>query len=205
MNNVVISGNRLLGHPLTIDVLPPGKQRRSNWVVTNNVSNTTVRTRPMRFAGIDGLVVSGNTQRVKGKQPAVVIAGDCGAHVAGNQFGTGVVRQHGTRCAAALAMPKAPRFAGRGGSTTTTTVPPVTAPRRVDHDDSGHDAGSTRAGSGQTRLAGERDGGPWLVGVRRGVRRSPRPPAPALLPRTPTGPAAATTPTRDLTPDDVDG
>ena len=128
VNNVVISGNRLLGHPLTIDVLPPGKKRRSNWVVTNNVSNTVVRSRPMRFAGIDGLVVSGNTQRVTGKQPGVVIAGDCGAHVSGNQFGSGVVSQHGAHCAAALVMPKAPPLPGRGSSTT--TLPPVTAPHR---------------------------------------------------------------------------
>ena len=41
--------------------------------------------------------------------------GDCGARVAGNQFGAGVVRQHGARCAATLAVPKVPRFAGRGG------------------------------------------------------------------------------------------
>ena len=129
VDNVVISGNRLLGHPLTIDVLPPGTQRRSNWVVTDNVSNTTVRTRPMRFAGIDGLVVSGNTQRVTGKQSGVVFNGDCGARVSNNQFGSGVVTQHGARCAAALTVPKQPLILGRGEATTTTTAPPVTAPR----------------------------------------------------------------------------
>jgi hypothetical protein len=127
VNNVMISGNRLLGHPLTIDVAAPGKQRRSNWVVTNNFSNTTVRSRPMRFSGIDGLDVSGNTQRVTGKQPGVVIANDCGAHVSSNQFGAGVVRQQGAPCAAALAVPTAPSFLGRGQSTTT-TVPAATTP-----------------------------------------------------------------------------
>ena len=133
VDNVVISGNQLLGHPLTIDVLPPGTQRRSNWVVTDNVSNTRVRSRPMRFSAIDGLVVSGNTQRVTGKQPGVVMNGDCGTRVAGNQFGTGSVVQHGTRCAAALTVPKVPRLLGRGGSPTTTTTPPgTTRPQHLD-------------------------------------------------------------------------
>ena len=129
VNDVVISGNRLLGHPLTIDVMPGGNQRRSNWVVTNNVSNTIVHSRPMRFFAVDGLVVSGNTQRVTGKRPGVVIDGDCGASVSNNQFGTGSVRRNGARCAAALTIPKASPLPGRGQSaTTTTTSPGVTAP-----------------------------------------------------------------------------
>src|SRR6185503_413034 len=49
VNDVVISGNRLIGHPLTIDVKPPDGARRSNWVVANNLSNTSVHNRPMRF------------------------------------------------------------------------------------------------------------------------------------------------------------
>ena len=134
VDNVVISGNRLLGHALTIDAMPPGKQRRSNWVVTNNVSNTTVHSRPMRFAGIDGLVVSGNTQRVTGRQPGVVIAGDCGAHVSGNQFGSGVVQQHGARCAAALVDAEgAARFRARRLDAPRPSRPsphPIARPRR---------------------------------------------------------------------------
>jgi len=127
VNNIVISGNRLIGHPLTIDVAAPGKQRRSNWVVTNNVSDTVVRSRPMRFSGIDGLDVSGNVQRVAGRQPGVVIANDCGSKVSSNQFGSGGVRQQGAPCTAALAVPTEPPLLGRGISTT--TVPPVTTPR----------------------------------------------------------------------------
>jgi len=130
VNNIVISGNRLLGHPLTIDVAAPGKQRRSNWIVTNNVSNTIVRSRPMRFSGIDGLDVSGNVQRVVGNQAGVEFTNDCGAHASSNQFGTGVIRQQGAPCAAALAVPTAPALVGRG--VTTTTVPPrVTTPHRL--------------------------------------------------------------------------
>ncbi len=129
VNNIVISGNRLVGHPLTIEVVAPGRTRRSNWVVTNNVSDTTVRSRPMRFSGIDGLDISGNTQRVAGQQPGVLIADDCGAQVSSNQFGTGPVRQKGVRCGAALAVPTVPSLLGRGTSSTT-TVPLGTAPRR---------------------------------------------------------------------------
>ena len=78
VDNVVIEGNQLQGHDLTIDAMPPGKDRRSNWVIKNNVSDTTVHHRPMRFFGIDGLVVTGNTQRVSNKEPGVVMNGDCG-------------------------------------------------------------------------------------------------------------------------------
>ncbi|HTD50034.1 MAG TPA: right-handed parallel beta-helix repeat-containing protein [Acidimicrobiia bacterium] len=126
VDNIVISGNRLVGHPLTIDAAAPGRQRRSNWVVTNNFSDTVVRSRPMRFSGIDGLDVSGNTQRVAGRQPGVVMANDCGAKVSSNQFGSGGVRQKGAQCAAALAVPTAPALLGRGISTT--TVPGVGTP-----------------------------------------------------------------------------
>lgn len=80
----------------------------------------------MRFSGIDGLDVSGNVQRVAGRQPGVVIANDCGANVSSNQFGSGAVRHQGVACAAALAVPTAPPLLGRGISTT--TVPPVTSP-----------------------------------------------------------------------------
>ena len=180
VNNVVISGNRLLGHPLTIDVLPPGKKRRSNWVVTNNVSNTIVRSRPMRFAGIDGLVVSGNTQRVTGRQPGVVIAGDCGAHVSGNQFGSGVVSQHGR---ALRGGPGDAESAAASG----TRLEHHDRPARhrtpsLDHDGAGHDAGDV-AGSRPTRL--RRRGEPVVGGVRRGVRAGRDRAAPAGAPAAP--------------------
>jgi hypothetical protein len=162
VDNVVISGNRLLGHPLTIDVLPPGTQRRSNWVVTDNVSNTVVRSRPMRFAGIDGLVVSGNTQRVTGRQPGVVVNGDCGTRVSNNQFGTGNVVQHGTRCAAALTVPKAPRLLGRGGTPTTTTPSPGTTRPPVT---SGPTPGSTTPPAGGPGSGGGRSPTGWIAAV----------------------------------------
>jgi hypothetical protein len=126
VDDVVISGNVLPHHSLTIDVLPPEGYRRSNWIVTNNVSDTTVNSRPMRFFSIDGLVVMNNTQRVRGGDPGLVLTDACGTRVSGNDFGRGGVARHGTRCAAPLRMPRVPSIAGRGGPRrppTSTTLP----------------------------------------------------------------------------------
>jgi MYXO-CTERM domain-containing protein len=126
VDDVVISGNVLRGHDLTMDALPPEGERRSNWVITNNISDTVVKHRPMRFFGIDGLVVKNNTQRVTGGDPGVVLTDDCGTDVWGNDFGPTDVVRHGARCAAPLAIPALPAIPGRGGSpgsTTTTTRP----------------------------------------------------------------------------------
>jgi hypothetical protein len=128
VDNVVIAGNQLHGHDLTIDAMPPGKERRSNWVVKDNVSDTTVHHRPMRFFAIDGLLVSGNTQRVSNKQPGVVMTDACGTHVEENEFGTGGIRSHGETCSAALAVPKVPDIAGRGETPITTPPTRTTAP-----------------------------------------------------------------------------
>ena len=129
VNSVVISGNKLLGHPLTIDVEPPGSQRRSNWVVVNNTSDTSVRSRPMRFFSVDGLIVRGNRQQVTGGDPGVVLDHVCGAQVSGNQFGSGGVRRTASQCNAPLVVPAVPAIPGRGtpGTVpTVSTVPPST-------------------------------------------------------------------------------
>jgi hypothetical protein len=123
VDNVVISGNVLKDHSLTVDVLPPEGERRKNWIVANNHSDTTVNSRPMRFFGIDGLVVANNTQRVRGGDPGVVLTDDCGTHVSGNDFGRGGVTRHGNRCDAQVRFPAAPALAGRGKGPTSTTLP----------------------------------------------------------------------------------
>jgi hypothetical protein len=123
VDDIVISGNVLEGHALTIDALPPEGERRSNWVVTNNVSDQPVNSRPMRFFGIDGLVVKNNTQPVAGGDPGLVLTDTCGTHVAGNDFGGGGVTRHGRRCAARLRLPAVPAIAGRGRPSTSTTLP----------------------------------------------------------------------------------
>ena len=119
VNNVVISGNRLHGHGLTIDVLPPKHRRRKNWVVADNTSDSTVRTRPLRFASIDGLLIDQNRQVVSGGAPALVLSNVCGAQVSGNDFGAARVKRAGRQCRARLAIPVPPAFPGRSASSGT--------------------------------------------------------------------------------------
>ena len=116
VDNVVISGNRLRGHALTIDAIPPEGKRRSNWIITDNVSDTTVHNRPMRFFAIDGLVVAGNTQKVSGGQPGVIVTDDCGTRITDNDFGRAGVTRHGDPCEAALAVPAVPAILDRNAA-----------------------------------------------------------------------------------------
>ena len=122
VNNVVISGNRLLGHSLTIDSMAPDHSRRSNWVVVDNTSNVPVQSRPMRFFGIDGLAVRDNRQQVTGGEPVVVLTDVCGAQISGNQFASAPIRESTAHCDAPLVVPAVPAMAGRGK---TTPGPPV--------------------------------------------------------------------------------
>ncbi len=135
VDDIVISGNRLDGHPLTIDALPPEGTRRANWIVTNNVSDTAVHNRPMRFFSIDGLVVSGNKQVVSGGDAGLIVTDACGTRISGNDFGHGDVTRHGAECTAALTVPAEPAILGRNAqpppTTTTTLPPPVTVPPTV--------------------------------------------------------------------------
>ena len=136
VNNVVISGNHLLGHSLSIDSLPPERSpRRKNWVVVDNTSDTpAVQQRTMRFFRTDGLAIRGNRQLVAGDEPAVVLFDVCGAHVSGNEFGTSRIRQVSARCNAPLTVPVPPAIMGRGKPrpgrsvvpTPTTASPPST-------------------------------------------------------------------------------
>lgn len=130
VNDIVISGNQLLGHPLTIDVKPPDNARRSNWVVVNNTSNTSVHSRPLRFFHVDGLEVRDNRQLVTGGQAGLVLTDVCGAHVSGNAFGKGEVRQSAVPCSAPLVVPAVPSILGRSGSGSTgSTLPTSTTGR----------------------------------------------------------------------------
>jgi hypothetical protein len=126
VSNVVISGNRLVGHSMTIDSVGPElNPRRSNWVVVDNTSDTPAQGRLMRFFRTDGLVVRGNRQLVTGNEPPVVLTDVCGAHVSDNQFGSTRIREIGARCDAPLVVPTPQALPGRGGSG---TVPPVSTP-----------------------------------------------------------------------------
>lgn len=113
VDNVVIKGNRLVGHGLGIDVMAPENSRRSNWVIENNLSNVSLHNRPMRFFRIDGLLVRGNVQKVTGGDPGVVLTDVCGARVDDNDFGAGGIRRTNAPCNAPLVVPVAPAFPGR--------------------------------------------------------------------------------------------
>jgi hypothetical protein len=124
VNNVVISGNRLVGHSMTIDSLAPERSpRRSNWIVVDNVSDTPVQQRVMRFFRTDGLEVRGNRQPVARDEPAIVLDSVCGAHISGNQFGSSRIRQVTPVCDAPLTVPKPLAVPGRGKPRGRTTVP----------------------------------------------------------------------------------
>ena len=114
VNNIVISGNRLVGHALTIDSVAPDRSpRRSNWIVSGNRSDTPVEQRALRFWRIDGLVVRGNRQLVADDEPAVVIHDVCGAKLSDNTFGSTLIRQPTAECSAPFTLPKEPALPGR--------------------------------------------------------------------------------------------
>jgi hypothetical protein len=118
VDDVMIAGNRLQDHSLTIYVAAGGKKRRSNWVVRDNTSDTTVNTPPMRFAGIDGLLIQNNRQQVDGERPAVTLSDDCGVRVTHNDFGPAGsrVQRSGKACSAPLAVPQPAAIPGRAST-----------------------------------------------------------------------------------------
>jgi hypothetical protein len=129
VDDVVVEGNALPRHGLTIEVMAAEGQRRQNWIVRNNESDEPVHARAIRFIGVDGVLVSGNTQLVTGGEPAVVIWDSCGATVEGNEFGTARIERKGEECEAELVRPEPPALFGRnpdGSVATTTTLPPRT-------------------------------------------------------------------------------
>jgi len=113
VTDIVVSGNHLHKHPMTIDVVPLANQRRKNWIVQNNTSDTVSNLRPIRFVNTDGVLVSGNVQPVAGKQPPVELDNVCGAQITGNTFGLGKVLRKGPTCNAVLVVPKEPAIPGR--------------------------------------------------------------------------------------------
>jgi hypothetical protein len=113
VSDVVISGNQLHKHAMTIDVVPPKDQRRKNWIIMNNTSDEIVHRRPIRLIDTDGVLVSGNTQRVTNAAPGVQLTNVCGGRVEDNDFGAGGVRLDGPICAAEVVIPAEPVIPGR--------------------------------------------------------------------------------------------
>ena len=126
VDDIVIEGNALPRHGLTIEVMSPEGQRRRNWIVTDNVSDEPVHTRALRFIGVDGILVSGNTQVVAGDDPAVVIWDSCGATITDNDFGSAPVEHKGEQCDADVVRPEPPALFGRNpdGTVAASSVAP---------------------------------------------------------------------------------
>jgi len=113
VSDIVVTGNRLHQHVMSIDVVPLAGQRRKDWIVTNNTSDMNSTQRPIRFINVDGLLVTGNKQPVSGKLPGVELTNVCGATVSNNVFGSVQVLQHGPTCSAVLTVPTQPAIPGR--------------------------------------------------------------------------------------------
>ena len=113
VSGIVISGNKLHQHPLNIDEVPPKGERRQNWIITNNTSDTMSYQRPIRFVDVDGLLVSGNTQPIAAKVVSVNLVNVCGAQITGNTFGAAKVLQQGKTCSAPIVTPTQPSIPGR--------------------------------------------------------------------------------------------
>jgi hypothetical protein len=113
VNSIVISGNKLHQHPLNIDEVPPKGERRHDWIITNNKSDTMSYQRPIRFVDVDGVLVSGNTQPIAAKVVSVNLVNVCGAQITGNTFGAAKVLQQGKACSAPVVTPTQPHIPGR--------------------------------------------------------------------------------------------
>src|SRR4029077_18395972 len=108
VTDIVISGNKMPKHLLNIDVVPLPNQRRKNWIISNNTSGVIANVRPIRFIDVDGVRVSGNTQKVGAGKPAVQLVTVCGGQVTGNNFGGAGVLKQGPTCAATIVTPTMP-------------------------------------------------------------------------------------------------
>ena len=142
VDNVVVARNTLRGQALRIIARPPDGTRRQRYWIVDNSSDTAANRTPLRFADIDGIVVTGNRQAVAGAGEALVeLTNTCGVSISGNDMKPGTLpfKGVGQPCAFGLplAPPAAPMVAGRGqeraaaepsppSPTSTTTVPPTT-------------------------------------------------------------------------------
>jgi Right handed beta helix region len=146
VDTVVVARNTLRGQALRLIANPPDGTRRQRYWIVDNTSDTPANRTPLRFADIDGIVVTGNRQAVAGAGEALVeLIHTCGVSVGGNDMkpGTLPIKGVGQPCAfrLPLAPPAAPMVAGRGqerpaaaepsppvSPTSTTTAAPTTGP-----------------------------------------------------------------------------
>lgn len=130
VDQVVVARNHLRGHILNLVVEPPVGDRRTGFWVIGNTSDTPATRSPMRFTGVDGLVVTGNTQAVtRAGEAAVAVVGACGVTVVDNDVEPGSLQVNGaTTCGATPAAnpPAAPAVEGPRHAVTTTTTATTT-------------------------------------------------------------------------------
>lgn len=184
VDNVVVARNTLRGQALRIIARPPAGTRRQRYWIVDNTSDTPANRTPLRFADIDGIVVTGNRQSVAGAGEALVeLINTCGVSIGGNDMTPGTLpfKGVGQPCAFGLSQvpPPAPMVAGRGqeqpaaqpspaaSPTSTTTAPPTTGAPSTRPDTGPATTGPTEAPSTleAEEASANRDRGadsPWL-------------------------------------------
>jgi Right handed beta helix region len=139
VNRVVIARNTLHGHILNFWVIPPEADRRQQFWVIDNTSDTPATKPPLQFTRADGVVVAGNRQPVTKLDEALVRAVDsCDVSVVRNRSQPGTLALSGEDRACGFDMshtpPEPPAVAGRGQqepaptNATPTTAVPLTEP-----------------------------------------------------------------------------
>jgi hypothetical protein len=118
-DTVVVARNTLRGQALRLIARPPDGSRRQRYWIVDNTSDTPANRTPLRFANIDGIVVTGNRQAVAGAGEALVeLMHTCGVSISGNDMKPGTLPFTGVGqpCAFQLTLepPAAPMVAGRG-------------------------------------------------------------------------------------------
>jgi len=140
VDHVVIARNALRGHVLSVQVIASRGDRRDGFYVVDNRSDSDARRAPVRFTGVDGIVVTGNVQPITREgEPGVRLDRSCSVLVASNDLLPGTLQvSPPVSCGAvpALIPPAAPDVAGRNRSAapgspseaSTTTAPSRSAP-----------------------------------------------------------------------------
>ncbi|MDQ3671027.1 MAG: IPT/TIG domain-containing protein [Actinomycetota bacterium] len=95
VDDVTLSNNIVSGQGFRLVVIAPSGQRRSNFTITGNVSDTghnAPGSAALKFIRVDGVMVTGNTIPLSGANMALAWAAESTAvEVSGNSFPGGVV------------------------------------------------------------------------------------------------------------------
>ena len=87
VDQVIVSNNRLTGKLLTVTILPPPGDRRTNFWITGNRGGAASSRTPIKVNRVDGLVVWRNSQPVRRGEVGVRTDDVCGLTVEANDFG----------------------------------------------------------------------------------------------------------------------